>query len=325
MASSGDIVHSMRDLNLGHSPDPSSAANKSAKVEEETAVVHPKAKQLPAKTNPTKAKKGPSPFQSPQNNPSPSQMEVPAVHKAYSPSQGRVVPIAVPTSPKKTRRHPRNRSPRFNSLPKTDLALLSDQPASSLTTLEHDAISSLQVSRDHAPESTFKYIVQAFDGLKGPETIAGVYTDLDTANACAKRFAGGWGVKESDIEDIQSSFGCKARATRRSWQGGMSEIRVGGAWVKVLPKHFDASIKRDKKVYLAMDESNGLFVIGVFAEKEEAWDGCKGYVDKLTYCSELDGRKQWFDDLGMSHLQGSIGGKGHHWSVVEYSLDGEVQ
>jgi hypothetical protein len=50
----------------------------------------------------------------------------------------------------------------------------------------------------------------------------------------------------------------------------MSETRVGRAWVKVLPEEFIALEEGDREMYLAVDRSGGLFVIGIFAEKEPA-------------------------------------------------------
>jgi hypothetical protein len=175
------------------------------------------------------------------------------------------------------------------------------------------------------PLQTFRYVVQASESSAGLEGIVGVYSELERANECAKGYVGRWGIEKSEIVDIQSSFGCTARARRRSWQGGMSEIRVGGAWVKVLPKEFIASEGADKKTYLAVDRSGGLFVIGIFAEKVPAWEACKKYRDQLAYCSELEGKEQWFEEEGMFHSKGKIGGKGHHWFVVEYPLDGKVE
>jgi hypothetical protein len=92
-----------------------------------------------------------------------------------------------------------------------------------------------------------------------------------------------------------------------------------------LPKEFIASEGANKKTYLAVDRSGGLFVIGIFAEKAPAWEACKKYRDQLAYCSELEGKEQWFDEEGMFHSKGKIGGKGHHWFVVEYPLDGKVE
>lgn len=150
-----------------------------------------------------------------------------------------------------------------------------------------------------------------------------MYSELEGANECAQGYVGRWGVGKSEIVDIQSSFGCTARA-RRSWQGGMSEIRVGGAWIKVLPKEFIASEGGGEKIYLTVDRSGGLFVTGIFAEREPAWEACKTYRNQLAYCSELQEKEQWFDGEGMFHSKGKIGGKGHHL-FVEYPLDGKVE
>lgn len=70
----------------------------------------------------------------------------------------------------------------------------------------------------------------------------------------------------------------------------MSEIRVSGAWVKVLPKEFIASEEGCNEMYLAVNSNGGgLFVISTFAKKEPAWEACKKYRDQLAYCSDLGG------------------------------------
>jgi hypothetical protein len=238
--------------------------------------------------------------------------------------QARAEPGAVRALPKKIRRSPQNRTTRSNSALIATQAPLSTQPLSSPVPPKRQATSSLQELTEKIPQQNFKYVIQASEGSESSEAIVGVYSELQRANECAKEYVRRWGVGKSEIVDIQSSFGCTARARRRSWQGGMSEIRVGGAWVKVLPKDFIALEGGDREMYLALDRSGGLFVIGVFAEKEPAWEACKKYRDQLAYCSELEGKEQWFDGEGIFHSKGKIGGKGHHWFVVGYPLDGKV-
>ena len=77
-------------------------------------------------------------------------------------------------------------------------------------------------------------------------------------------------------------------------------------------------------MYLAVDRSGGWFVISIFAEKEPVQEACKKYRDQLTYCSELEVKDQSFDSERMFQSKGKIGGKGHHWFVVEYLIDAKL-
>lgn len=335
------LVASMKSLDVGPTPDPSNPNSESTKAKTKTTGSRPKPKPQPAKTNSINVPKGPSGAQSSKSQPPNSQAERPTAYPVYPPLgplpqiidkadagktyqfQARAEPGAVPVSPKKTRRSPRNRTKRSNLAPIATQVPLSSQQLSSPVLSRRQATSPLQELPEKVPQPTFKYVVQASTGSESSEGIVGVYSELERANECARECVESWGVGKSEIVDIQSSFGCRARATRRSWQGGMSEIRVGGAWVKVFPKKFIASEEGDKKMYLAVDSSGGLFVIGTFAEKELAWEACKKYRDQLAYCSELEGKEQYFDGEGMFHSKGKICGRSHHWFVVEYPLDGK--
>jgi hypothetical protein len=107
----------------------------------------------------------------------------------------------------------------------------------------------------------------------------------------------------------------------------MSEIKVvkgkGVGWIKVLPKEFVVSgmdgAESGERVFLAPDKSEGLFVIGAYGGKEEAWLACCRYEEQLAYCCEVEGRKEWVDGEGMLHATGKVGGRGHHWFVAEYA------
>lgn len=76
--------------------------------------------------------------------------------------------------------------------------------------------------------------------------------------------------------------------------------------------------KEGKKMYPAVDRSGGLFVIGIFAGKEPAWEACKKYRD------QLEEKEQWLM-RGLVHSRGKIGDKGHHWFAAEYPLDWKVE
>jgi hypothetical protein len=110
----------------------------------------------------------------------------------------------------------------------------------------------------------------------------------------------------------------------------MSELRVRYAsgplsWIKVMPKDFAGwagpTDSGTATLYLALDRSIGLFVIGAYASKEEAWGGCQKYWTQLSYCTPIENKEQWFDGRGMYHAKGAIGGRGHHWFVKPYIID----
>jgi hypothetical protein len=71
----------------------------------------------------------------------------------------------------------------------------------------------------------------------------------------------------------------------------MSEIKVvkgkGIWWIKVLPKGFVAS-GIGGRVFLALDKSESLFVIGVYGGKE-VWLAYSRYEEQLAYCCEVEG------------------------------------
>ncbi|KAH7407352.1 hypothetical protein BKA64DRAFT_413081 [Cadophora sp. MPI-SDFR-AT-0126] len=341
MASSADIVSSMRSLDLGTSPDLSNPKTATTKAKTKTTNSQRKQKPHPVKTKQINVPKGPLGCQSSKSQ-SPKSQARPIAGTGYTPLgplpkiidkaemgktyqlQSRAELGAVPASPKKIRSSPQKRTTKSNQALTAAQASLSSQPISISVLPKSQAAPSLHELTEKVPQQIFKYVVQASGGSQSSEVIVGVYSDLERANECAKGYVGRWGVGKSEIVDIQSSFGCTARARRRSWQGGMSEIRVGGAWVKVLPKEFIASEEGDRELYVAVDMSGGLFVIGIFADKDPEWEACKKYQDQLAYCSEIEGKEQWFDGQGMFHSKGKIGGMGHHWFVAEYALDGQV-
>lgn len=137
MASSADIVPSIRSLDLGPSLDPSNPKTESTKAKTKTTDSQPKPKPQPAKTNPINVPKGPLGSQSSKSQPPKSQAERPTVYTGYTPLgpppkiidradrgktyqfQARAKPSAVPTSPKKIRRSLQNRTTRSNSAPIT--------------------------------------------------------------------------------------------------------------------------------------------------------------------------------------------------------------
>ncbi len=167
------------------------------------------------------------------------------------------------------------------------------------------------------------------------ERIIGVFNLLTKASERAAEYATQSGLSNTDIVDIVSSFGYagpKPIATRRAWPNGTSEVRVLSCrtdlkWIKVLPKELTApSGKTDfKTAYLALDRSGGLFVIGAYTSKDEAWEACRKYWTQLSYCSAIQNMEQWYDEKCMFHAQGALGGMIHHWFVEPYDINGRVE
>lgn len=243
-------------------------------------------------------------------------------------------PVSHPTSPvsNKKRQRPRHRKKRSDET-KT-------QTSSSAPPAKEEELITANDSSRECCKSTSVYVVEVTADRKESEMVIGVYTSLLKANErvtdCAKYF----GIPETDIVDISSSFGCagpkpcdaaQAKATRRVWPNGGSELRICYArsplsWIKVFPKEFAGSIGSTDSgttiVYLALDRSTlGIFVIGAYGSKGEAWEACQKYSTQLSYCSAIENNEQWFDRLGLHHASGSIGGRRHHWFVEPYIID----
>ncbi|KAJ4304660.1 hypothetical protein N0V90_000187 [Kalmusia sp. IMI 367209] len=60
-------------------------------------------------------------------------------------------------------------------------------------------------------------------------------------------------------------------------------------------------------VYVALDRS---LCLGLYTEKNRAWDSCMRHKMQMTYSVDLKNEKQWVDKDGMPFLQGTIGGSG---------------
>lgn len=182
-------------------------------------------------------------------------------------------------------------------------------------------------NHEEIPQSKLAYVVQA-SATDSTEKIIGVFTNRARANRAALLHTSKNGITSSNIVDIISSFTFAEakpkhpKATRRTWQDGTSEIRFtdGGGrleWVKILPKLVNISpVKCLETVFLALDHD---FVIGVFKTDDEAWQACKTYSAKLSYCSVLENEES-FDDEGMRHMEGIISGTRHHWFVKRYRI-----
>jgi hypothetical protein len=243
-------------------------------------------------------------------------------------------PVSLPTSPasNKKRQRPRHRKKRSVET-KT-------QPSSSAPPAkEQEPITAYDSSKECC-KSTSVYVVEVTADCEESEMVIGVYTSLLKANERATDCAKYFGIPKADIVDILSSFGCagpkpcdtaQAKAIRRVWPNGASELRILYSrsplrWIKVLPKEFAGSIgstdSGSTNVYLALDRSTiGMFVIGAYRSKGEAWEACQKYSTQLSYCSPIVNNKQWFDRLGLHHASGSIGGRQHHWFVEPYIID----
>lgn len=180
------------------------------------------------------------------------------------------------------------------------------------------------------PQPSFMYVVEAAGFVETSEKIIGVFTSLSKANERAIEYAAQYGISTTDILDIVSGLGtASARACRRVWPNGTTEVRSlcgGFNWVKVLPKEFPTSADNQgaRFAYLALDRSIGLFVIGVYGSKDDAWEACRKYWTQLSYCTPIENGKKWLDAQGMFHAQGAVGGRAHHWFVEPYVFDAGV-
>jgi hypothetical protein len=128
--------------------------------------------------------------------PPPKIIDKPDGGKTYQ-FQARPEPGAVPMSPKKIGRRSRNRIKRSNSAPIATQAVTSVTPSpsqvlSSPASSKRQAASPLQELTESVPQQTFKYLLQASEGLESSERIVGVYSELERADERAKEYVGIW-------------------------------------------------------------------------------------------------------------------------------------
>jgi hypothetical protein len=169
------------------------------------------------------------------------------------------------------------------------------------------------------------YVVQV---MYPSEVIESVCSSLgDANNRALKYLETQYGIKVNEISERRGIFGqavSTAKASKRTWHHtGTLEIltRGGTPWIKVLKKllYSDQEEARGKLVYLSLDRSDGIFVIGAYETQKEAWENCKKYWSDLAVCSSISDLKDWYDE-GIHHAQVRIAGKFHRWSLKEYRM-----
>jgi hypothetical protein len=191
----------------------------------------------------------------------------------------------------------------------------------------------------NAPQQAFLYVVKASDRY---ETVIGVFKDPSFADESARAYIAQYCNSGVEIEDIVRGFGRDfsgtkptpaaitrsnaVKASRRVWPNGTVDIRVyshGLQWVKVLPKELPAATENTdlRTAYLALHRSSGLFVIGAYGSKDQAWEACRKYWTQLSYCMPIENENKWYDKQGMFHLIGIIGNTPHHWFVEPHAID----
>lgn len=126
------------------------------------------------------------------------------------------------------------------------------------------------------------YVVQA---ILPSEKIIGVYSQLAKADERAVAYLDiEHGILASEISKSRGLFGqavSGGKATKRTWETGALEILTFGglSWIRVLPKEWAACAENaeTEAAYLALNQTDGLFVIRTYGSKDEAWEDCKKY------------------------------------------------
>lgn len=169
------------------------------------------------------------------------------------------------------------------------------------------------------------YIVQV---MRPSENIEGAYLSLADANNRALDYLEAkHRIRANEVSEERGRFGqatSAVRATKRMWpHTGTLEIltRGGTSWIKVLRKssHFCQATAREEPMYLSLDRSDGIFVIGVYQSQDEAWEGCKKYWSDLSVCASMLDFKDWHDG-DFHHAQARIAGRLHRWSLKHCKL-----
>lgn len=167
------------------------------------------------------------------------------------------------------------------------------------------------------------YIVQI---MWPSEEIEGVYYSSKSANNRAITYLNtNHGINENEISEKRGRFGqaiTATKAVKRMWtHTGTLEILTcdGTPWIRVLKKPLYSChiISGEDHVYLSLDRSDGLFVIGAYQSHDEAWEGCKKYWTDLSVCASTF-------ELKDSHEKGralaTISGRKHHWVLKHCRL-----
>lgn len=206
----------------------------------------------------------------------------------------------------KTIEAPSPTSTKFKSAPKAGV------PSGSAEAIAANDDSSSKVRPAHI------YIVQI---MRAPEEVEGVYYSSEKANTRALIYLNTkHGINANEIAEERGRFGqtiTVTKAVKRMWMHtGTLEIltRYGTPWIRVLKKPLYSChvISGEDHVYLSLDRSDGLFVIGAYQSQDKAWEGCKKYwTDLSVYASTFE--------LTGSHEQGraqaKISGRTHCWGL----------
>jgi hypothetical protein len=244
---------------------------------------------------------------------------------------------ALPTPPSRNNKNrpPRNRNKKGNGAKSTSgpSALPAKAEKSSYQT------SSLNVPQGEN-KITSVYIIEA-STFRAVE-IVGTFTLLSRANERVEEYITQCGMSNANTVDSCSGFGFEgpkpqdipkfAVSRRGPWASGASETcipqnRTGVRKFRVLPKDSTFSEKDTGfgTAYLAMDGSGlGLMALGVYHTKEQAWQACERYWIQLSFLSEMEKEKEWFDEKGMHHVRGSVAGRAHHFFVERHVLNPKV-
>jgi len=242
--------------------------------------------------------------------------------------------VSTPKNQQATRGQPR-RHQRNAVEPKSDASRTSNDPGRRKTSPDVNGNETSGDPLDNAPGSPTRdkeqpdnlYVVQV---IYPNEKIIGVYTQVTEANKYAMAYmSAANGILASEIGDAGGFFGSNIPAGKRagkrsSWTGALEIILSGGRpWIRVLPnKCPEPPGSSDRGLaYLALDQvGSGLFVIGAFRSKDDAWEGCKKYWGQLSYCTPVVDMSQWVTKEGMYHAKGLIVGRAHHWFVKQYVI-----
>jgi hypothetical protein len=239
-----------------------------------------------------------------------------------------------PSSPNSQSRRPRNCKKTWNGAKSTS------RPTAPPGKAQHSAT---QISSPKSPqgEPTFVYVIEA--SAFGTVKIVGAFMHLSKANERVEEYITQCGLANVDTVDIRSKFafnGPKPQdipklvvSRRGSWANGASETclpdnSTGVSKLRVLPRDSTFSTEDTEFIvaYLAMDSTElGLMVIGAYRTKEQAWQACEKYWNQLSYLNEMQKEKEWFDERGMHHVWGFVGGRAHHFFVEMHALNPEVE
>ncbi|GIJ91028.1 hypothetical protein Asppvi_009993 [Aspergillus pseudoviridinutans] len=169
------------------------------------------------------------------------------------------------------------------------------------------------------------YIVQV---MRPSEAIEGAFSSVvDANNRALDYLESKFNIRADEISGQRGLFGqatSAVKATKRIWQptGNLEILTPSGTpWIRVLkkPVHLCQPRAGEKTVYLSLDRSDGIFVIGAYQCQDEAWEGCKKYWSDLSVCASISDLKDWYEG-GFHHAQARIAGKLHRWSLKSHTL-----